>query len=1613
MEVDSLRLEPNWVDITLGQSVDILVETVIWDPHGEKHLVRSALHRRFLRVEGKLQQSVAYSLMNFRVTSLQQGISISQGEGSQIFPHEIATIDDLFTVKEVCSGIGVMSDGLISSGATIPTKNELRETLVDFQSRQGVGGMVQGDIGDLQVLSAFFHQHPRPSMIAAGFSCQPWSRLGDKNGFQDFRASSLCHTLRTAYFCRSHALLLECVTEAGSDKTVKAVIQNFCRCTGFHMHEGDLHLDHFWPSRRSRWWCLILNPAVQPFEIRALPVQAKPPTVNDLFPIFPAWPTDEEDQLSLDLYETNKFIEFQSFDRAIIKGDSPLPTALHGWANQLQGCPCKCRSSSMDHSRLAKRGIFGALVVMEGMLESCQGQLTRTRHLHPWELSVLTGALPDKVWQPCLRLGICGLGQMASPIQSAWMYGQYQFELGKQLGMTDLKSPEIVLWEHVQQVFDAYQMKFPEIFNHPSVGAFVSNTFDLLWEAHMHQIVPSSVYHLDVDNTGDNDDHIVMNLNPTQEQMGNDAIIEQNDEHPMTSVHDDGYADPDQEWECPFDDCCICEPKTTIPLPSFEQSSEGIQHWDAEPVSPTIPFSVCERTPIADPFTPVGGVVAFSTKRNHDEQEDTSAKRAKFSGPTVVLPQVDGHHSVPIASFPGDMTPKMDENFSQKVQDNIWDQERLAATGVDAKQVPHREQLGTNFDSHHVQVFYPWSSTPSFLKVKKDVTVGCIEVAESDCGNIMQPVRTNNVVGVKLPIASTTIPFQQLVFQYAPDFKHGPIDKGPNWPLDTTHDHSRVELLFRQEGWVAEDEMNFYLGVLEKAGLGVAEQAFVIHPDCMDTSTWIQTCIEKSSDHSPLLTAILVEHHWIPVVVSKTPQGTRVSSTQQGLDMLQPGFGDGVETMEIFTPQRFHADCGFQSIGAIIQATADATLALPDVQRVFPIDSATAVSWRRMFENHLFITDKAKSRLMIHQLVLGGALGETPEDKLRDLFIAHGVPADVVAERISQAFARLGRPKILQAIRSHRPWQELKNISNEASPKFQLVLPSELQVVIQSRASRPKPFGDKKHKQHRTENKTPIVIRPEDVSVPAGIFKQGQSDLVCQIPVQSIGPEACGVVVISATDAAPYLKLSRPISKQGLGLLILDHTHDICQGLGHVLRFPCKCEKNGEPVIVTARLIQIGCTEVTRHYPEQVASVDEIPTVVVRALLYRDEVAEKWTDITDRPVKHLVQILDLPADADGPKSILDIWDRQFLTIKMSKSKPKESDIFVVSLRLSSSVFDGVMQKNGCRGLYLEPRTSDGRQPSTEYRVVWLARTDKGTATTALQTTTGHVTLARSGLRFGIRALVAEIESIHNQHKAHLPYLDTHAALKYLAGPFPYGATREGILKVFSGWGWSARPVQPKGRTGDGQGIQWEVLASAPPECEVYSMKHGDVILTLLESKKQHDKIVHDVMASAKTIALLRQTSTKPASSSIADPDPLQQFDPWASYQPPKVAKTNPHVEALPKGPSLDVINAQFERRLAETLHQVDQKLASNDTAMSEPNDHRIEAFENRLQQLENNMHLQHQSQQQHQQQVSVQFQQVQQQIESQSSNFQAHLDQKMTERLAQIEMLLGKKQRRE
>ena len=74
------------------------------------------------------------------------------------------------------------------------------------------------------------------------------------------------------------------------------------------------------------------------------------------------------------------------------------------------------------------------------------------------------------------------------------------------------------------------------------------------------------------------------------------------------------------------------------------------------------------------------------------------------------------------------------------------------------------------------------------------------------------------------------------------------------------------------------------------------------------------------------------------------------------------------------------------------------------------------------------------------QELLEGGLAATLRSK--------GVPESQAKSRAVAAIAALGASRIQQGMHSKTPWRELKAIANQASPVFQFVLPSELDIAI-------------------------------------------------------------------------------------------------------------------------------------------------------------------------------------------------------------------------------------------------------------------------------------------------------------------------------------------------------------------------------------------------------------------------------------------------------------------------------------------------------------------------------------------------------------------------------------
>ena len=127
----------------------------------------------------------------------------------------------------------------------------------------------------------------------------------------------------------------------------------------------------------------------------------------------------DEMALCLDQRECQAFgVNDGTYPKHMLTANGVAPTALHAWVSQLRACPCGCRDFGLSAQRLHEKGLFGLLV------SSCSECLASQpiRHVHPSEALALNGMDPTLDFGLDVRLTLSGIGQIASPLQAAWIF---------------------------------------------------------------------------------------------------------------------------------------------------------------------------------------------------------------------------------------------------------------------------------------------------------------------------------------------------------------------------------------------------------------------------------------------------------------------------------------------------------------------------------------------------------------------------------------------------------------------------------------------------------------------------------------------------------------------------------------------------------------------------------------------------------------------------------------------------------------------------------------------------------------------------------------------------------------------------------------------------------------------------------------------------------------------------------------------------------------------------------------------------------------------------------------------------------------------------------------
>ena len=345
-------------------------------------------------------------------------------EKAELLIHPPKDQSSLFALTETCSGLGGLGCGAEYAGWKVVAQNDINSKYMEHQAKHTNIPVVTGDIGDMQTVVALHRTHSASSVMAFGFPCQPYSTAGDRKHGSDPRAAVLPNNLYAAFLLQMEIVVCECVPGAATSKHVLSCLEYYMEMTQSDRSEVLLELADMWPSRRRRWWTVILMQYYGKVKLCPLTKLDLEPTVACLLPKFLDLAQSQLAQLLLTADERKGFSEFgKGIGSHLVERNQPMATALHAWGNQLISCSCGCRPA-FSYERLVKSGLFGALVHVPNM-EPHQN----LRHISPQEVALLCGFPKKSGWDDNQRLLLSGIGQLASPLQAAWVFAQLRNHL--------------------------------------------------------------------------------------------------------------------------------------------------------------------------------------------------------------------------------------------------------------------------------------------------------------------------------------------------------------------------------------------------------------------------------------------------------------------------------------------------------------------------------------------------------------------------------------------------------------------------------------------------------------------------------------------------------------------------------------------------------------------------------------------------------------------------------------------------------------------------------------------------------------------------------------------------------------------------------------------------------------------------------------------------------------------------------------------------------------------------------------------------------------------------------------------------------------------------------
>lgn len=240
---------------------------------------------------------------------------------------------------------------------------------------------------------------------------------------------------------------------------------------------------------------------------------------------------------------------------------------------------------------------------------------------------------------------------------------------------------------------------------------------------------------------------------------------------------------------------------------------------------------------------------------------------------------------------------------------------------------------------------------------------------------------------------------------------------------------------------------------------------------------------------------------------------------------------------------------------------------------------------------------------------------------------------------------------------------------------------------------------------------------------------------------------------------------------------------------------------------------------------------------------------------------------------EGP--VVEVWSKQWLRLNFVACPPHQAEVFVVNLCIPVVLQHIVQEFSGFAGIFLEPKSVDGRRPSELYQVIWFPKAALDQLMVQRQTIPEVCDTARLGHKLGLRCKTEHAAAVFAKIKPGMTFLPAGKKQSWLVGPFPWGTLMTSVAAALKEFGWVARPIQPVTAGQHVEGLLYKVQLVDEPPSKIFKMAHGDVLMT------QDAQPSAAAPAAPKVVA----TSTTKAIVSKDGVDELQINDPWAPCRP--------------------------------------------------------------------------------------------------------------------------------